>query len=179
MGLYGTRIESDRARSVVGSIENAPSGNVVLRIGRENGLGWEQSEYVVLERDEARALAAEIYSVAVDGEPPRPPVVLAPVDDDGARVDAPEPADRSSLEPFTIDHAHALRWIRTEHAERVAPDRFEIRTPSFETREEQVGHARALELLRIVSKPIPGRDGWRRSADGREWYSAHWLGDVA
>lgn len=97
---------------------------------------------------------------------------LAPVDEDGRRVDAP-------LAPFSIEHAAALRSIREDHAEPVGLDRFEIRTPRFRDHAEEIGHARALELLRIVSKPIPERDGWRRTADGREWYSAAWLGIVA
>lgn len=33
-----------------------------------------------------------------------------------------------------------------------------------------------LEAQRRETTPIPGRDGWRRDSEGREWYSAEWLG---
>ena len=33
-----------------------------------------------------------------------------------------------------------------------------------------------LEAQRRTTTPIPGRDGWRRDSEGREWYSAEWLG---
>lgn len=43
---------------------------------------------------------------------------------------------------------------------------------------ELAGSSR-LDRLRVTSSPIPGRDGWRRTDDGREWYSAAWLGVVS
>lgn len=100
---------------------------------------------------------------------------LVPVDQEGRRVDTPEAADLGA--PYSIEHAAALRSIREDHAEPVGLDRFEIRRPDrFRDHAEEIGYARALELLRIVSRAIPERDGWRVTADGREWYSAAWLG---
>lgn len=32
-----------------------------------------------------------------------------------------------------------------------------------------------LQRLELDSSPIPGRPGWRRDREGREWYSAAWL----
>lgn len=37
------------------------------------------------------------------------------------------------------------------------------------------GHE-VLDKLRDRSEPIPGRDGWRRTEDGRTFYSAAWIG---
>jgi hypothetical protein len=33
-----------------------------------------------------------------------------------------------------------------------------------------------LRELRLRSEPIAGRDGWRRTLEGREFYSSEWLG---
>ena len=34
----------------------------------------------------------------------------------------------------------------------------------------------AIETLRRNSSPVPGRDGVRVDREGRQWYSARWLG---
>jgi len=34
--------------------------------------------------------------------------------------------------------------------------------------------AKMVELYQ-ASSPIPGRPGWRRDGEGREWYSASWI----
>lgn len=49
-------------RSVIGRVERSGSGNVVLRVGRENEdrLGWHQTEHVLLSADEAYELADAI-----------------------------------------------------------------------------------------------------------------------
>jgi len=62
--MYGvtvprSTIRTDR-RSVVGEIETSMAGNVILRIGRENDIGWSQTEHVVLAPEEAQALASEL-----------------------------------------------------------------------------------------------------------------------
>lgn len=32
-----------------------------------------------------------------------------------------------------------------------------------------------LDKLKALTRPLPGRPGWRVDAQGREWYSAAWL----
>lgn len=52
-------------RSVIGPVETSPCGNIVLRVGRENGQGWQQSEHVVMTTDEAIKFAHEVLAAAV------------------------------------------------------------------------------------------------------------------
>jgi hypothetical protein len=42
-----------------------------------------------------------------------------------------------------------------------------------------VADYRLPELPRDMLEAIPGRPGWRRDGDGREWYSDAWLDNVA
>lgn len=75
---YGTKTRTSyakatgRKQSVIGEVSETMSGNVVLRVGREVGdeshqAGWEQTEHVVLEADEAISLAVEIIAAAQKG----------------------------------------------------------------------------------------------------------------
>lgn len=49
---------NEPTRSVIGDVDTSPSGNVVVRVGHtlSDSPGWEQTEHVVLDRDEAQAL---------------------------------------------------------------------------------------------------------------------------
>lgn len=66
--LYGQRVPHSSwtpQRSVIGTVETSSYGNVVLRVGRENGrggeaTGWHQTEHVTLRPDEARDFAREV-----------------------------------------------------------------------------------------------------------------------
>lgn len=85
-----------------------------------------------------------------------------------ARVEEPEP----EAPVLSIELARELQELRARPSIRkLGDDRFEIAGASSESR--------VLELLRIASAPISGRPGWRRTPDGREWYSADWLGAVS
>lgn len=99
------------------------------------------------------------------------PLPLAAIDQEGKRTDAPEPV-------HTIETAAELRRVR-ELAERVGVDRFRIEPDHFRDHGEEIRFHRSLQLLTLASSPIPGRDGWRRSRDGREWYSDAWLGQAS
>ena len=71
--VYGIEVApSDYApeREIIAGPETAPSGNVILRVGRENGggCGWHQVAHVVLEPAEAIALSAAIGAAALNGE---------------------------------------------------------------------------------------------------------------
>lgn len=64
--MYGNKLPHSvyfPSRSVVG-VDQSPSGNLILRVGRENtdNTGWHQTEHVVMEPDEAREFVAEIQS---------------------------------------------------------------------------------------------------------------------
>lgn len=69
--LYGTTVGPaymGRPRDVIGRIENAPGGNVILRIGEEHADGtWHQTGHVVLTPAEALRFGAEIRSTAAAG----------------------------------------------------------------------------------------------------------------
>lgn len=61
----GLTVPTDRStRSLIGEVTTSPSGNVVLRIGHtyEDSSAWEQTEYVVLNRDEAQALIERLQA---------------------------------------------------------------------------------------------------------------------
>lgn len=64
--IYGTQVEPDYytpLRSLIGEVQTSPSGNVVLRIGREREAkdgSWSQTEHVVLTQSEAIDLIAEL-----------------------------------------------------------------------------------------------------------------------
>lgn len=66
--MYGTRTSPSQYnphRSVIGNVENAPGGNVILRVGREaEQSGWIQTEHVVLEPREAEEFAREVEEAA-------------------------------------------------------------------------------------------------------------------
>lgn len=79
-GVLGSAVASSEStvlRSVIGEVETAPSGNVVLRIGVENiapvrdgGVatgGWTQTEHVVLTRDETHGLIESLYAALERG----------------------------------------------------------------------------------------------------------------
>jgi hypothetical protein len=79
---YGRRLDrtayearTKQPRDLVGAIETSPSGNTVLRIGREiDGEGrWTQIAHVVMTPDEAWRFAAEV----ADAQPPEEVVKLA------------------------------------------------------------------------------------------------------
>lgn len=97
------------------------------------------------------------------------PLPLAAIDQEGRRTDAPPPAAPGV---YTVEQARELREIRLQ-AERVDVERYALQ-PDGSTR-----FSRALEILTLASSPIPGRDGWRRTGDGREWYSDAWLGQAS
>jgi hypothetical protein len=62
---YGQRIERSEfvpRRSVVAAPETSRSGNLILRVGRENTLGWMQTEHVVMPPDEAIEFAQAILA---------------------------------------------------------------------------------------------------------------------
>lgn len=65
--MYGSAIRTEydrqtgRARSVIGEVDTSSAGNVILRVGREAGDGWQQTEHVVLTPDEALALGDQMY----------------------------------------------------------------------------------------------------------------------
>lgn len=68
--MYGNvvpRFLSRKDRSVVGSLGNAPYGNVILRVGHETEDGWEQTEHVVLTPEEAFAFARDVRAHAMGG----------------------------------------------------------------------------------------------------------------
>ena len=56
--------------TVLGPVEKPSKGNITLRIGRlvppEVGGGWEQTEHLVLETDEARTLVGELLALLGD-----------------------------------------------------------------------------------------------------------------
>lgn len=67
--MYGrdgerTQYEKDYRihRSVIGGVETSQTGNIVLRVGRENYPGgpWTATEHVVLTPAEARALMTDV-----------------------------------------------------------------------------------------------------------------------
>jgi hypothetical protein len=63
--IYGQRIERSEYvlyRSVIAEPETSPRGNLVLRVGRENTLGWMQTEHVVMPPDEAIEFAQAILA---------------------------------------------------------------------------------------------------------------------
>lgn len=68
LGLELERGPYTKRRTVIGTVAATATGNVCLRIGREdvNGAGattgWTQTEYLVLDPDEARTLAAELLA---------------------------------------------------------------------------------------------------------------------
>lgn len=69
---YGTELERSEFRpnrSVIASPETSPSGNLILRVGREHDrvphAAWEQTEHVVMTPDEAINFAHHILA-AVD-----------------------------------------------------------------------------------------------------------------
>lgn len=67
--MYGTKIEPSEftpRRTIVGGIETTASGNVVVRVGRENidSDGWSKVGHIVLTRDEAIEFANEVLRAA-------------------------------------------------------------------------------------------------------------------
>jgi hypothetical protein len=67
--IYGQRIERSEYvpyRSVIAAPETSPSGNLVLRVGRElsssHDHGWEQTEHVVMPPGEAIEFAQAILA---------------------------------------------------------------------------------------------------------------------
>jgi hypothetical protein len=67
MSVFGLGIspsEFTPYRSVIGPPETSPNGNLILRVGREhaNG-GWQQTEHVVMQPDEARTFVQTILDV--------------------------------------------------------------------------------------------------------------------
>lgn len=62
--LYGIELpatDSTPMRSVVIQ-DQSPAGNLILRVGREHGSGWEQTEHVVMTPDEAEDFARRILT---------------------------------------------------------------------------------------------------------------------
>lgn len=57
------------SKSVLGTVEKSGAGNIVLHVGRLNTPepGWQQTEHLVLEPDEARVLVAQLLTLL--GEP--------------------------------------------------------------------------------------------------------------
>jgi len=60
--MYGFQVapSSFGPRGVIASPEFSEKGNVILRVGRENAHGWEQTEHVVLTPREAIELIGAI-----------------------------------------------------------------------------------------------------------------------
>jgi hypothetical protein len=107
--------------------------------------------------------------------------VLAAIDQDGDRLDVPERPDPEEATPvLSMELARELRRVRDELSPLpVGVDRYSVERPErFRDHAEEIAHVRSLELLRVASVAISGRDGWRRTPDGREWYSAEWLGAI-
>lgn len=104
-----------------------------------------------------------------------------PVDRPSLMVEAETPAEPEPAPGvYSLEQARKLRDVQETIARRVGVDRFEVDRPGrFRDHAEEIGYARSLELLRLASVPVPGRDGWRRTPDGREWYSSDWLGAIA
>lgn len=48
--------------SVIGSVEEAPAGNCILRVGRSAGGPWHQTEHVTLRPSETLDLCAEMLA---------------------------------------------------------------------------------------------------------------------
>lgn len=117
----------------------------------------------------------------------RVPAILEPVPGtpewelrDEARERLGVPPASVGAPVLSLDLARELQRVRADVGERVGVDRFEVSRPSsFRDHAEEIAHHRSLDLLRAASSPIAGRDGWRRTPDGREWYSAEWLGLVS
>jgi hypothetical protein len=64
--MWGNRVEKTRStpfRSVIGEIDRTPSGRVILRIGREHESGWEQTEHVVMLRNETADFVRQVTDV--------------------------------------------------------------------------------------------------------------------
>lgn len=64
MSVLGLKIEPSKytpQRSVIGGVEASVSGNIVLRVGRENREGgWRKTEHVVLTPTEAEDLINQL-----------------------------------------------------------------------------------------------------------------------
>ena len=64
--MYGNRVAATTYtpfRSVIGEIAKTPSGNIALRIGREHEGGWEQTEHVVMLRNETADFVRQVTEV--------------------------------------------------------------------------------------------------------------------
>jgi len=64
--MYGNRVAATTYtpfRSVIGEIAKTPSGNIALRIGREHEDGWEQTEHVVMLRNETADFVRQVTEV--------------------------------------------------------------------------------------------------------------------
>lgn len=62
-GLGITRLDA-LPRSCIGEVFRTAGGNMVLRVGRENEIGWNQTEHVVMTREEAIELALTLIRSA-------------------------------------------------------------------------------------------------------------------
>lgn len=82
---YGLKVDKygDEPRSVIGEVSTSHAGNIVLRVGREHNRpvygmdepgGWEQTEHVVLTRDEAESLRAAL-ATALNTQPGKTRVI--------------------------------------------------------------------------------------------------------
>lgn len=62
---YGLEVVPYQGRhSIIGAVETAPIGNIILRAGRLTLHGWTQTEHIVLTPAEALALAQELVDLA-------------------------------------------------------------------------------------------------------------------
>lgn len=70
MTMYGTNVGPGymgRPRDLIGSVENTPNGNVILRVGEENPGGtWPQTGHVVLTPEEALAFADRLRAAVIE-----------------------------------------------------------------------------------------------------------------
>ena len=60
--MYGTQVDrwGGKPHDGIGEIGQTHAGNTYLRIGRENGEGWEQVAYIVLTPEETAAVVSEL-----------------------------------------------------------------------------------------------------------------------
>lgn len=64
--MYGQQIKPTigERHHVIGQIESAPAGNVILRVGRLHREGWTQIGHVVMTPTEAITFAVEVLAAA-------------------------------------------------------------------------------------------------------------------
>lgn len=62
---YGNIAPNGAPRDLIGEVTRSMAGNVILRVGRENEVGWERTAHITLTPEEARALSIEIGLLAL------------------------------------------------------------------------------------------------------------------